>query len=224
LQSRAPCYIEISTIQDFGRLVCAFERTPLLTFSFKRNEEHLLATQMDFISNIPLIYFVKHPKDGQFLAYRHSGGTEEVVVVDSILNPAYIYSPIISIEKFPKAFSRTARIAKNTGYVPIKLKDLSSLAKVASYRMNYDESPLPLFVFNSKTSHVIGTTVTLGEADSIAYFYYVTSVEEPLSSFIKYSSQKNEQPTFSNNIHEHGSIYIKLVRLASTNPLVTIYE
>ncbi|MGA8565491.1 MAG: hypothetical protein WB587_12140, partial [Nitrososphaeraceae archaeon] len=92
MQSRAPCYIEISTIQDFGRLVCAFERTPLLTFSFKRNEEHLLATQMDFISNIPLIYFVKHPKDGQFLAYRHSGGTEEVVVVDSILNPAYIYS------------------------------------------------------------------------------------------------------------------------------------
>jgi len=90
--------------------------------------------------------------------------------------------------------------------------------------MNYDEPPLPLFVFKSKGYHVIGTAVTLGESDSIAYFYYVTSTEDPLNSFIKYSSQKNEQPTFSNNIHEHGSIYIKLVRLASTNPLVTIYE
>ncbi len=184
----------------------------------------MLATQIDFLNNIPLIYFVRYPKGGHFLAYRHSGGTEEVVIVDSILNPAYIYSPIIAIEKFPRAFSRTAKIAKNSGYVPIKLKDLSSLAKVASYRMIYDEPPLPLFVFKSKGIHIIGTTVTLGESDSIAYFYYVTTTEEPLKSFIKYSSQKNEPPTFSNNIHEHGSVYIKLVRLASANPLVTTYE
>ena len=226
LQSRAPCYIEISTIHDFGRLVCAFERTPLLTFSFNRNEEHLLATHMDFISNIPPYLLRKISKQRLIiLPIAYSGVAEEVIVVDSILNPAYIYSPIISIEKFPKAFSRTAKIAKNTGYVPIKLKDLSSLAKVASSRMNYDESPLPLFVFKSKASHVIGTTVTLGESDSIAYFYYVTSVEEPLSSFIKYSSQKNEQPTFSNNIHETWFNLLKArSRLASTNPLVTIYE
>ena len=52
LQIKSPFFIEVSTIQDFGRLVCAFERTPLLTFSFKSAKDDLLATQIDFLNNI----------------------------------------------------------------------------------------------------------------------------------------------------------------------------
>lgn len=224
MQSRAPYYIEISSINDFGRLVCAFERTPLLTFSFTKGEHHVLATQIDFLDNIPVIYYVKHPTEGQFLAYRHSGGTEEVVIVNSISNPVYVYSPVIAVEKFPKAFSRTARLGKNSGYVPIKLRDIASLAKIASFKMIYDEAPLPLFVFKSQSGHVIGTAVTLGESDSISYFYYITCKDEPVSSFLKYSSQKNESTVFSNKVEEHGYIYIKLIRLLGSNPLVKTYE
>lgn len=224
LQSRAPYYIEISTINDFGRLVCAFERTPLLTFSFTKGEHHVFATQMDFLNNIPVIYYVKYPTEGQFLAYKHSGGTEEVAIVNSISNPVYVYSPVIAVEKFPKAFSRTAKIGKNSGYVPIKLKDITSLAKIASFKMIYDEAPLPLFVFKSESGYIIGTAVTLGESDSISYFYYITSTVEPVNSFVKYSSQKNESTVFSNNIEEHGYIYIKLVKLLGSNPLVKTYE
>lgn len=224
MQSRAPYYIEISSINDFGRLVCAFERTPLLTFSFTKGEHHVLATQIDFLNNIPVIYYVKHPTEGQFLAYRHSGGTEEVVIVNSISNPVYVYSPVIAVEKFPKAFSRNARLGKNSGYVPIKLRDIASLAKIASFKMIYDEAPLPLFVFKSQSGHVIGTAVTLGESDSISYFYYITTKDEPVSSFLKYSSQKNESTVFSNNVEEHGYIYVKLVRLLGSNPLVKTYE
>lgn len=224
MQSRAPYYLEISTINDFGRLVCAFERTPLLTFSFEKGQDHVLATQIDFLNNIPVIYYVRFPKEGQFLAYRHSGGIEEVAIVNSVSNPVYVYSPVISIEKFPKAFSRNAKIAKNVGYVPIKLKDLTSLAKIASYKMIYDEAPLPLFVYKLQTNHVIGTAVSLGESDNISYFYYITRTDEPLNSFVKYSSQKNEPTCFSNNIEAHGYIYIKLVKLAAPNPLVKTYE
>lgn len=224
MQSRAPYYIEISSINDFGRLVCAFERTPLLTFSFTKGEHHVFATQIDFLNNNPVIYYVKHPTEGQFLAYRHSGGTEEVVIVNSISNPVYVYSPVIAVEKFPKAFSRNAKLGKNSGYVPIKLRDIASLAKIASFKMIYDEAPLPLFVFKSQSGHVIGTAVTLGESDSISYFYYITTKDEPVSSFLKYSSQKNESTVFSNNVEEHGYIYVKLVRLLGSNPLVKTYE
>jgi len=121
LQTRAPCYIEISTIHDFGRLVCAFERTPLLTFSFNRNEEHLLATQIDFLGNIPLIYFVKYPNDGQFLAYRHTGGAEEVIVVDSILNPAYIFTYHI-YRKIPQSIFSNCKDSKEYRICPDKIK------------------------------------------------------------------------------------------------------
>lgn len=184
----------------------------------------MLATQIDFLNNIPVIYFVKYPKEGQFLAYKHSRGIEEVAIVQSISNHGYVYSPIISVEKFPTSFSRTAKIAKNSGYMPIKLKDLTSLAKIASYKMIFDEAPLPLFVFRTERKNIIGTAVTLGESDNISYFYYIHSEHEPLNSFVKYSSVKNESTVFSNNIEEHGYIYIKLVRLAGSNPLVKTYE
>ena len=224
LQSRAPYYLEVSTINDFGRLVCAFERAPLLTFSFKKGEDQVLATQIDFLNNVPVIYYVRYPNEGQFLAYKHSSGIEDVTIVNSVSNPVYVYSPIISIEKFPKAFSRTSKISKNAGYVPIKLKDLTSLAKIASYKMIYDEAPLPLFVYKLQTTHVIGTPVTLGESDNISYFYYITRTDQPVNCFVKYASQKKMVACLSDNLEEHGYIYIKLVKLAVPNPLVKTYE
>lgn len=224
MQSKPPYYLEVSTIKDFGRLVCAFERAPLLTFSFKKGEDHVLATQTDFLNNVPVIYYVRYPNDGQFLAYRHSGGVEEVTIVNSVSNPVYVYSPVISIEKYPKAFSRTSKISKNAGYVPIKLKDLTSLAKIASYKMIYDEAPLPLFVYKLQSTYVIGTPVTLGDSDNGSYYYYTTGTDEPLNCFVKYASQKNMVACLSDNLDEHGYIYIKLVKLAVPNPLVKIYD
>lgn len=224
MQSRAPYYLEVCTISDFGRLVCAFERAPLLTFSFVKGHDHVLATQIDFLDNVPVIYYVKYANEGQFLAYRHSGGIEEVTIVNSVSNPVYMYSPIISIEKFPRAFYRTSKVSKNAGYVPIKLKDLNSLAKIASYKMIYDEAPLPLFVYEQHTKFVIGTPVTLGESDNLSYFYYITMTDKPLSYFVKYASQKNMVACMSDSLEEHGYIYIKLVNLATPNPLVKTYE
>jgi hypothetical protein len=224
LQTRAPYYLELCTINDFGRLVCAFERAPLLTFSFLKGQDHVLATQLDFLNNVPVIYYVKCPNEGQFLAYRHSSGVEEVTVVNTVSNPVYMYSPIISIEKFPRAFSRTPKVSKNVGYVPIKLKDLTSLAKIASYKMIYDEAPLPLFVYKQQTIFIIGTPVVLGESDNVSYFYYITRTDRPLNYFVKYASQKNMVACLSDNLEEHGYIYIKLVNLAAPNPLVKTYE
>ena len=219
-------------MKDFGRLVCALERAPLPAFSLILNNEHVFAVQTDFINGRPVIYFVKslQIKDGQYLAYRVTGGTEEVVVVDSVANPTFVYSPIINIDTFPRTLTKTARIDKKSGYISIKLRDLASLAKVAAYKTIYDEPPLPLFLFKENsnnnshyTKFVIGVAMSLSESDTISYFYYILLDEEPKDPFLRFSSQKVEQPSFSNRIDEHGHIYLKLIKLANNHPLVGIY-
>jgi hypothetical protein len=219
-------------MKDFGRLVCALERAPLPAFSLILNKEHVFAVQTDFINGRPVIYFAKslQIKDGQYLAYRITGGTEEVIVVDSVANPTFVYSPIINIDTFPSTLTKTARIDKKSGYISIKLRDLASLAKVAAYKTIYDEPPLPLFLFkeinNAKTYYrkfVIGAAMSLSESDTISYFYYILLDEEPKDPFLRFSSQKVEQPSFSNRIDEHGHIYLKLIKLADNHPLVGIY-
>ncbi|HEX2304704.1 MAG TPA: hypothetical protein VHH33_00300 [Nitrososphaeraceae archaeon] len=226
MQLTSPFFIEVSTIQDFGRLVCAFERIPLLTFSFKSIEKDLLATQIDFLNNVPVIYYVRYATQGQYLGYRNSNGIEDVSIVENIQNPSVMYSPIVSVDKFPPIFWRRPKGKKNSNYEPIKLSNFQSLIKIASYKMIYEESPLPLFVFKStrKSKYVVGTALNMAESDGISYFYYATIPESPVHSFIKYSSLKSEDPTFTNNIEEHGYIYIKLIKLFGSHPLVKINE
>jgi hypothetical protein len=66
--------------------------------------------------------------------------------------------------------------------------------------------------------------MSLSESDTISYFYYVILDEEPKDPFLRYSSQRIEQPSFSGRLDEHGYIYLKLIRLANTHPLVGINE
>jgi len=224
-------------MKDFGRLVCALERAPLPAFSLRMNNEYIFAVQTDFIDGRPVIYFVNSPqdRDGQYLAYRIIGGIEEVMVVDSIVNPSFVYSPIINIDKFPSALTKISRVQKKSGYLAIRLKDLSSLAKVAAYKTIYDEPPLPLFLFkdhngtdrrvnDSNSRLIVGATMSLNESETKSYFYYVILNEEPKDHFLRYSSQKIEQPSFCGRLDEHGYIYLKLIRLAHTHPLVGINE
>ena len=76
-------------MNDFGRFVCALERTPLPTFSLSRNSDQILAVQADIVNERPVIYFVKNTnaKLGQYLAYRITGGLEEITIIDSVGNP-----------------------------------------------------------------------------------------------------------------------------------------
>lgn len=216
--------MELLDLNNFGRLVCALERTPVPAFSLFLNQQFVYAVQTDIIEGRAVIYFVKSEemKYGQYMAYRITGMTEEVSVVDSVMNPSFIYTPIINVDKFPPTLTRKARVNKNSGYISIRLRDLSSLAKVAAYKTIYDESPLPLLIFKDKTNFVVGSAISLIESDTISYFYYVVLDEEPINSFLRYSSQKVEQPSFSNRIDEHGYVYLKLIRLASGHPLVKI--
>ena len=218
--------MKLLDLNNFGRLVCALERTPMPAFSLVLNERFVYAVQTDFIEGRPVIYFAENDERnyGQYLAYRITGTAEEVAIVDSVVNPSYIYTPVINVEKFPTSLTRKARLDKKSGYIAIKLRDLSSLAKVAAYKTMYDEPPLPLLSFKDNNKCVVGSAISFMESDSISYFYYLVLDEEPTDPFLRYSSQKIEQPSFSGRIGEHGYIYLKLIRLASKHPLVEISD
>lgn len=95
--------MELLDLNNFGRLVCALERTPVPAFSLFLNQQFVYAVQTDIIEGRAVIYFVKSEemKYGQYMAYRITGMTEEVSVVDSVMNPSFIYTPIINVDKFP---------------------------------------------------------------------------------------------------------------------------
>jgi hypothetical protein len=216
----------LAGLKDFGRLVCALERTPLPAFSLQFNKHEVLAVQTDIINGRPVIYYADNEsKDGQYLAYRVSNGVEELLLASSVDNPTFVYSPILKVEKFPRVLARSARVDKKSGYAVIQLKDLSSLAKVAAYKTIYDEPPLPLFLFKERGGKIIlGATMSASDNETISYFYYVMLGEEPHEPFLRYSSQRAEQPAFSARLDEHGYVYLKVIRLATDHPLVKTYD
>lgn len=228
---KAPCYIALAGLKDFGRLVCALERTPPPAFSFVFSKENVLAVQTDIINGRPVIYFAKNEaadSSGQYLAYRITSGIEEVLLADSVGNPTFVYSPVLNVEKLPQRLARSARVDKRSGYTVIKLKDLASLAKVAAYKTIYDEPPLPLFMFKQQREGrvVLGAPMSANDNETVSYFYYVAldDKEEPKEPFLRYSSMRAEKPVFSSRLDEHGYIYLKVIRLAAEHPLVKTYD
>ena len=222
---KAPCYIALGGLKDFARLVCALERVPLPAFSLLFNKENVLAAQADIINGRAVIYYTQTDKSaGNYLAYRVTSGIEEVLYADSVSNPTFVYSPILNVDKFPPTLMRAARVDKKSGYTVIKLKDITSLAKVAAYKTVFDEPPLPLLMFREKGGGlVLGSPMSTNENDSISYFYYVNIEAEPKEPFLRYSSLKNEQPVFSSRLDEHGYVYLKVIRLQGDHPLVKTY-
>lgn len=229
MELKSPFYVEILDLNNFGRLVCGLERSPLPSFSVHLNDVHIFSVQTEFMGGIPVIYFVKYPEDQsraqsisyQYLAYRCTSSSESVFPVETASNPLYVYSPIINIEKLPSVMEKSSRKSKKLAYTKIKLRDLSSLAKVAAYKTIYDEPPLPIFAFKNKQNgkYSLGSSLNFMDNDSLTYYYYLNTDFEP-GKFLKYSSQKSEKPIFTNNTEEHGYIYLKVVHLVQEHPLV----
>jgi hypothetical protein len=225
LRIKAPCYIALADIKSFTRLVCALERAPIPAFSLTFGGKNVLAVQLDVIDGRPVIYYVEaEVGDAQYLAYRESNGVEEVILANSVGNPTFVYAPIIKVDEMPQSLARAARIDKKSGYVAIRLRDLASLAKVAAYKTVYEEAPLPLFLFKEQGKVILGTHMSMNDNDSFSYFYYVLLNVEPAGTFLRYASQKAEQPSFTSSLAEHGFIYLKVIRLADSHPLVKVYD
>ncbi|MEM3383152.1 MAG: hypothetical protein QXL52_03150 [Nitrososphaerales archaeon] len=221
---RTPCFVELSDLKDLARLTCAFEKTPMPLFSFHYNNNIYLFTQADIFMGRPIFYYAKAIDEKQFLGYKNSGGIEEIVSVDSPLFPAYIYAPIIHLKKLPKLFQKGFESIKGKidKCLSIQIKEIASLAKISSYKVLFEEPPLPLFTFKSNGENIIGVFTRINEANENSIFFYTILDELPVYNFLKYSALKIGEATFTNKVDEHGSIYIKIIKLAKSHPLVEL--
>mgnify|MGYP001208794146 CR=1 FL=1 len=223
-QPNPPCFIEIFSFKDFVRLVCALERVPLPVFRFKMKGESILAAQLDLFQNTPVLYYVKIKEEGNFLRYIQKRGNEIAELRYSTKDRMGIYAPIISLKKVPEIFDEgySSKDIKRQKYLLMMVEDLASLCKVALYKILYDETPLPLFVFSDNGTSVLGAFTRMDDTEDISIFFYTNLKKKPEHSFVKYSSSSPEQTDFTDNTEDHGYLYGKIIRLNEKHPLVDI--
>ena len=226
---KPPAFIEAESLNDIARLVCALERAPLPLFSIKNSEKNMIASQLDLFLGIPVFYFAYSNEVKHFLGYRTLQNGEEVSLVDSPVNTALIHAPIIDIVKMPAIFQKGLKDAGSTRkqdgqkFLSLEVKDLMSLVKVASYKILFEEPPLPIFAFPSqnKGKWCIGAFTRIEDYEEASIFFFYEQESKPEQNFVRYSMNKADA-TFTNRTDEHGYVYVKVVRLKQTHPLVEL--
>jgi len=217
-------FIQLSDLKELGRLTCALEKTPLPTLFFKWRKKPYLAAQFDTLQRRPIFYYVAS-EDAEFLRYKISGNDEEVSLTNLSANSAYVYSPIISLEDVPLSYSsglKGGREKTGDKYSSIRLKDLNSLSKIAAYKVLYDEPPLPVFRFSHKKEDVLGVFTRLDDLEEAAIFFYLKIDSSLKAPFIRYSSSKENGATLTSNLGDHGYIFIKVIEILGSHPLVAL--
>jgi hypothetical protein len=138
--------------------------------------------------------------------------------VSAANNPSYLYAPIIRINTMPESLSPKKEFRDR--FMSIEVQDLPSLVKVGTYKMLFEEPPLPLFAFRNGEGWVIGTFARIDDYEEASIFFYARSKEEPRSGFVRYSPDKLGETAFVQKTDEHGFYYIKVVKLSEPHPLV----
>jgi len=212
------CFVELDSLVELGRLSCALERAPFPLFAFKHGGSVRIAAQADLYMGTPIFYFFDSEKAGEFLAYRNSGDGEDVQLVASANNASYLYAPVIRINKMPPALSPKKDFQDK--FMSVEVQDLPSLVKVGTYKMLFEEPPLPLFAFKNGEGWIIGTFARIDDYEEASIFFYAKMEDQPRSGFVKYSPDKLAETSFVKKTDEHGFYYIKVVRLMQAHPLV----
>jgi len=212
------CYVRVGSMVDLGRLSCALERAPFPLFAFKQGKGLRVAAQADLFMGTPIFYYYDTEKTGEFLSYRNAGEVEEVQLVDSASNAAFIYAPVIRVRKMPKELESRENFEDK--FLSVEVEDIGSLVKVGSYKMYFEEPPLPFFAFRDGSQWVLGAFARIDDYEEASLFFHTRLPSEPNAGFVRYSAAKAGETNFSKRTDEHGYVYIKVVKLAEKHPLI----
>lgn len=217
-------FIQLSGLKELGRLTCALEKTPPPTLFFNWKKKPYLAVQFDTLERRPIFYYVAS-EAAEFLGYKISGNDEEVILTNHASNSAFVYSPIISLEDLPPSYEKglkegTKKIGNK--YSSVRVRDLNSLSKIAAYKVLFEEPPLPVFRFSYKKEDVLGVFTRLDDLDEASIFFYLKIGPRVNASFIRYSSAKANGATLTNSVGDHGYIFIKVIEVLGSHPLVAL--
>jgi len=188
----------------------------------------MLSTQLDLFVGAPIFYFAYSEDVKHFLAYKTTATGEEVSLVDSPSNAALVYAPIIEIVRLPELFSHSLEQGQEYSgaqFLPFQVKDVMSIVKVASYKVMFEEPPLPMFAFPSSGGDrwLIGSFTRIEEYEEASIFFYYEQKERPEQNYVGYSTSK-AQAFFTNRTDEHGNLYVKIIRLKKMHPLVETFD
>ncbi len=217
-------FIQLSGLKELARLTCALEKTPFPTLFFNWKKKPYLAAQFDTFERRPIFYYVAS-EAAEFLGYKISGNGEEVILTNHGSNSAFVYSPIISLEDIPRSYEKGLKEGtKKMGnkYSSVRVKDLNSLSKIAAYKVLFEEPPLPVFRFSYKKEDVLGVFTRLDDLDEASIFFYLKIGPRVNASFIKYSSSKENGATLTDSVGDHGYIFIKVIDVLGSHPLVAL--
>ena len=226
---KPPAFIEAENLNEIARLACALERAPLPLFAIKNLGKNMIATQLDLFLGTPVFYYAYSNEIKHFLGYKTIQYGEEVSLVDAPTNPTLIHAPIIEIVKMPQIFERGLKdvggLKKYDGqkFLSLEVKDLVSLVKVASYKILFEEPPLPIFAFpmQNKSRWCVGSFTRIEDYEEASIFFYYEQESRPEQNFVRYSMNKADA-TMTNRTDEHGNVYVKIIRLKQTHPLVEL--
>ncbi len=220
---KSPHYIELKSVKEMGRLVCAYERIPLPVLNIDKNGNKILIIQLDTFKKRPIIYFVKITSVSHYLSYKNSEGMEESKLTNTADNPIFSYSPIISLNTIPEILKETTNNDDETEkYNSVLVKDLANLAKVCSYKSAFEDPPLPIFAFQNNDKYIIGTFTRIDESDDGCLFFYQEINDIGNNNFLKFPISNPSNATLTDKIEEHGYIFIKIIRLMKSHPLVEL--
>ena len=99
------------------------------------------------------------------------------------------------------------------------MKDLISLVKVATYKIMFEEPPLPIFAFPTHGGWRIGSFARIDDFEEASLFFFFEQDSKPSENFVGYSTAK-AHAYFTNRTDEHGNLFVKIIRLKSSHPLV----
>jgi hypothetical protein len=212
------CFVELESFTDLARLSCAGERAPFPIFMSRAGSKFRLAVQTDLFMGIPIFYHVEVEKGGEFVAYKSSGETEDAQLVDAAMNPTFMYAPVVHILKLPRVLEKTTGFKQR--FLAAQVSNLANLMKIATYKMLYEEPPLPLYAFKNSKGWIAGCFARLDDFEEASLFFYSVLDKEPTTGFVRYSASRLPDTDFSKRTDEHGSIYVKVVKLKEKHPLV----
>jgi hypothetical protein len=213
------CFVKLGGLSELGRLACALERAQLPIFMSKHGDMMRLSVQSDLFMGVPIFYYCElESSGGEFLAYKNVGEVEEVHLVESAMLPSYIYSPIIHVLKLPSILEHKKDFHQK--FLAAEVADLASLLKLATYKMLYEEPPLPLYSFKNGTSWILGAFARLDDFEEASLFFYTRTKDAPTAGFVRYQPSNLAMTAFSKRADEHGFYYVKVIKLAEKHPLV----
>jgi hypothetical protein len=214
------CFVKLDSLVELGRLSCFQERAPFPLFAITRGGSHWVAAQADLYMGVPVFYYAETKENGEFLAYKKGPDGEEVHLVDGANNASFLYAPIIKTAKLPARLDPRDDFPNK--FMSMEVKDLQSLAKVATYKMFFEEPALPLFTFKDGSNWIVGTFARIDDYEEASIFFYWKSGQQPASGFIRYAADKITDTAFTTKSEEHGYQYVKVVRLSEKHPLVAL--